>query len=162
MAVLTVPDAVALTDGPSTLRGLTRQRTRWFAGFLSTLYKFRRLLGRGTGAFGGVRLPLKVVDALLPPLAWGCLLLLLFTHPLGVGFIALGLRAAWDAVFYFGVARRMLAIEVLRPSVARSLRWAVPLALVEGVSYVWLRQLVVLRAYWWALGGRATWESSRL
>ena len=42
--VVTVPEAVVWTVVPSTLGGFVRQRTRWFAGFLTTLARFRRLL----------------------------------------------------------------------------------------------------------------------
>ena len=43
--VVTVPDAKVYTDVPDTFRGFVRQRTRWFAGFLTTLVRFRHLIG---------------------------------------------------------------------------------------------------------------------
>jgi cellulose synthase/poly-beta-1,6-N-acetylglucosamine synthase-like glycosyltransferase len=35
--------AQVFTHGPSTTRGFIRQRTRWFAGFLTTLARFRSM-----------------------------------------------------------------------------------------------------------------------
>ena len=40
-----VPDAVAYTDSPDTVPSFVHQRTRWFAGFLQTLWEYRRMVG---------------------------------------------------------------------------------------------------------------------
>jgi|GEM_PF-6198797 len=73
--VAAVPGAQVCTEAPRTLAGFVRQRTRWFAGFLSPLARFRGLVGeRRAGAFGLVRLPLKVAEATLPVLTRATLL----------------------------------------------------------------------------------------
>jgi cellulose synthase/poly-beta-1,6-N-acetylglucosamine synthase-like glycosyltransferase len=76
--IATVLGAQAFTDVPVTVKGFIRQRTRWFAGFLSTLFRFRHLIGRSrAGGFGVIRLPLKLVDAVLPLIAFASLAVVL-------------------------------------------------------------------------------------
>ena len=65
--VAVVPGAAAFTEGPETVAAFVGQRTRWFAGFLQTLWDHRRLVGDGRmGALGWFMLPVKCVDAGLP------------------------------------------------------------------------------------------------
>lgn len=75
--VVAVVGAQVFTEVPVTLAGFVRQRTRWFAGFLTTLFRFHRLVldSRG-GGFGIVRLPLMVVDAVLTLVALASLVVL--------------------------------------------------------------------------------------
>ena len=171
ISIVTEPRARAYTDPPSTLAGLFRQRTRWFAGFLSTLWRHRALVGaRGAGAFGGLRLPLKLIDAAVPPIGLSTLAFLVLA--LVQGTAALGalsasllvVRWAMDAVVYVHVldlnARTRSAEEA---SLARAPhpRFVWACAALETWSYAWLKQFAVLRAYPWALRRVRTWEPSR-
>jgi cellulose synthase/poly-beta-1,6-N-acetylglucosamine synthase-like glycosyltransferase len=168
--VVTVPRAQAFTDVPTTLRGFVRQRTRWFAGFLSTLYRFRHLIGRSAaGGFGVVRLPLKVIDAVLPLIAFASLIVIargVASPLLSLSRVALGIflvRWVWDLTFY-AVALR-LARELGSPE--ETSRVAPPLlqgwmcTATEALTYVWLKHAAVLRAYGWAARRVRTWEPSR-
>ena len=100
--VVTVPRAQAFTDVPVTVRGFVRQRTRWFAGFLSTLFRFRHLIGRrGAGGFGIVRLPLKLLDAVLPVLAFASLVVIVrgaSSPVLSLSRVAIGIFVLRSAV----------------------------------------------------------------
>lgn len=169
--VPTIVDACAYTEPPRTLAGLARQRTRWFAGFLVTLVRFRALLlDPRARAFGLVRLPIKLIDALLPP--WSLLSLLIVGASAlasdllafeisALGLMLLAVRTAVDVAqtHLALVAHRRAAsrLEALEPS--RAITWLHALA--DAWSYVWLRQVLVLRAYPFALTKGRVWETSR-
>jgi cellulose synthase/poly-beta-1,6-N-acetylglucosamine synthase-like glycosyltransferase len=150
MRIAVVPTALATTDAPSTLGPLLRQRVRWFVGFLTTLVRFRHLIGRPrAGLFGMLKLPVKVVDALHPALSLaslGILVTVSITLPslrlLSVSLFFL--RWAWDS-YTLGMAVRFARRG--GANVQLSDRWLWLYVLADGVSYFWLRQLAVLRAY---------------
>jgi cellulose synthase/poly-beta-1,6-N-acetylglucosamine synthase-like glycosyltransferase len=168
--VVTVPRAQAFTDVPVTFRGFVRQRTRWFAGFLSTLFRFRHLIGRGgAGGFGVVRLPMKLVDAVLPVLAFASLAILVrgaSSPVVALSKVAIGIfviRWLWDLTFY-ALALRM-ARELGNPTETRHVApasWKGWLCTAtEALTYVWLKPASVFRAYAWAARRVRTWEPSR-
>jgi cellulose synthase/poly-beta-1,6-N-acetylglucosamine synthase-like glycosyltransferase len=168
--VVTVPLAQAFTDVPATFRGFVRQRTRWFAGFLSTLFRFRHLIGRpGAGGFGVVRLPLKLVDAVLPLLAFASLVVIVHgaaSPVLALSKVAVGIfliRWAWDLVFYavaLSLARSLGdPVETRRVAPERWRGWLCTAT--EALTYIWLKHASVLRAYAWAARRVRTWEPSR-
>lgn len=166
--VVTVPAAQVLTDGPRTLGGFIGQRTRWFAGFLTTLARFPWLVfDARLGTFGLVRLPLKVVDAFVPLLTIVTVLGVLrhgvspmFSH---AALLLLAVRWAWSLVLYALSDR--LARRLGDPAATRAAHPPSPLgwlaAATELVTYLWLRQIATLRAYVWALRRLRTWEASR-
>jgi len=168
--VVTVPRAQAFTDVPVTFRGFVRQRTRWFAGFLSTLYRFRHLIGRASaGGFGVVRLPLKLVDAVLPVLAFASLVVIVrgvASPALAVSRVALGIfliRWAWDLTFYAAALRlaRSLGDPVETQRVAPEAWRGWLCTATEALTYVWLKHAAVFRAYAWAARRVQKWEPSR-
>jgi cellulose synthase/poly-beta-1,6-N-acetylglucosamine synthase-like glycosyltransferase len=68
--MITVPDALALTLVPETVGSFLQQRTRWFQGFLETLWAYRGCILRARyGWFGIFALSAKVIDAVSPLLA---------------------------------------------------------------------------------------------
>jgi cellulose synthase/poly-beta-1,6-N-acetylglucosamine synthase-like glycosyltransferase len=167
--VPTIPTARAYTEPPRTLAGLVRQRTRWFAGFLSTLWRFRGAIGRPRAAtFGLVRLPLKVIDAVLPPIGLFSLAMLVLGLASGeatlsaLSIMLLVVRAATDLVVQ-SLAIRLHA-RSRQPNDAvppPSHAWLLATALLESWSYAWLKQVAVLRAYPFALWRVRTWERAR-
>lgn len=165
----TIVRARAYTEPPRTLAGLVRQRTRWFAGFLSTLFRFRRLVLRpSAGTFGLVRLPLKVVDAVLPPIGLVSLAALVLGILSGdppitaLSVLLLVVRALTDVLVH-GLAIRTHrdARHADDDTLAPSIPGLCASALLESWSYAWLKQAAVLRAYPFALWRVRTWEPSR-
>jgi hypothetical protein len=145
---------------------LLRQRTRWFAGFLMTLARFRHLIGSPrAGVFGVVKLPIKVIDAIHPPLALVSLLILIvdaqFVALRGLALALFWLRWAWDS-FTLAMAVRFAKRAGAQIDLGRAQSlWPWVFVLADGVSYFWLRQMAVLRAYVWALRPPVSWTPTR-
>ena len=77
-----IPDPVAWTEVPSTLRVLARQRQRWHRGLISTLIEHRDMLFNPRyGRIGTVVMPYYLLGEMLAPVV----------EVLGWGFLALGL-----------------------------------------------------------------------
>ena len=67
ISVRVIGDARAVTDAPAALRVFLRQRQRWFAGFIETLFRHRVMVGDARyGRLGTFHLIVKTVDTLLP------------------------------------------------------------------------------------------------
>ncbi len=67
MRTAVVADAVAWTEAPVTPSAFLRQRRRWFAGFIATMIRHRRMVGDPSlGRFGRWHLRLKTIDIGLP------------------------------------------------------------------------------------------------
>jgi cellulose synthase/poly-beta-1,6-N-acetylglucosamine synthase-like glycosyltransferase len=161
--IVFIPDPVAWTEVPDTLRVLARQRSRWHNGLLEVLRRHRRLLFNPRyGTLGMVVAPYYVAVELLAPivelvglvlLATGLIIgainwpfaILFFLVAYGWGALltlfAIGLDE-WTYRSYGGLGDRLLLFG-----------WA----LVEGIGY---RQLTVLwrvNGLWNALRGRSEW-----
>ena len=157
------PDAVALTDGPETPSDFMRQRTRWFAGFLQTMWDYRRMVGdRRLGALGWLLLPIKCIDAMLP--VWGVLSLSLLVAALATGIEALQISAL---ALFGGKVMIELANAAVVGTCHRALfgdrRFAVrmwPYVLTEGLVFHWFRQIAVLRAYQRVHVRQPQWEQT--
>ncbi|HZT91762.1 MAG TPA: glycosyltransferase [Gaiellaceae bacterium] len=66
--IISLPEIVARTEGPATLRGLIAQRERWQRVTLETMGHYRRALGRPRyGAFGLVGMPFFLLSEALAP-----------------------------------------------------------------------------------------------
>jgi cellulose synthase/poly-beta-1,6-N-acetylglucosamine synthase-like glycosyltransferase len=162
-----VPDAVAYTESPETVPAFVHQRTRWFAGFLQTLWTYRRMVGDPRmGLIGALMLPIKCVDAILP--LWGALSLaillaaaaggtahwqraslLLFAVRWGVDLLLGGVMWRWH---------RTLFPE--RPHALRGPLLALHMA-TEGLVFNWFRQIAVLNAYGWFVRRVQKWHQPR-
>ena len=162
-----VPGAVAYTDSPDTVPTFIHQRTRWFAGFLQTLWEYRRLVGNPRmGLLGGLMLPIKCVDAILP--LWGSLSLAVLLAA------ALHGSAAWErAGLLLFLARWVVDLALsgvmwtwhrrLFPERSHVLSGAA-LALhmaTEGLIFNWFRQIAVLNAYGWFVRRVQRWHQPR-
>jgi cellulose synthase/poly-beta-1,6-N-acetylglucosamine synthase-like glycosyltransferase len=158
-----VPDPVAWTEVPESLRALGRQRDRWQRGLADVLWRHRRVLGnpryRALGLavfpyFVAVELLGPVIEALgLVGLAAALLLgavdgsfaLIFFLAAYGYGLVlsaATLLLEEWGARRYRRFRDRLICI---------------PWAIVESLGY---RQLTVvwrLRGLWRYLRGRSDW-----
>ena len=158
------PGAVALTDGPETPSAFIAQRTRWFAGFLQTMWDYRSMVGdRRLGVLGWLLLPIKCIDALLP--IWGVLSLSILVAALASGIEAFQVTA----MALFG---GKVLIELVNAAIVWTCHRAMfgdrhfavrmwPYILTEGLVFHWFRQIAVLRAYVRAFNRRQKWEQPR-
>jgi cellulose synthase/poly-beta-1,6-N-acetylglucosamine synthase-like glycosyltransferase len=161
MRIAFVPEARAWTAPPDDLAGFVRQRTRWFAGFLSTWARFVHLvLSPRAGRFGLVRLPLKAIDALAPLLLAASLVTALASGAEAALALPLAVRATTELAL-FVAADRLARAERQRPRFPLGRAGELALATLDGATYALFRALVVLRAYPFALARVRTWERSR-
>ncbi|MER5833959.1 bifunctional polysaccharide deacetylase/glycosyltransferase family 2 protein [Streptomyces sp. NPDC002130] len=149
-----VPDALAWTEAPVSLRQLWRQRYRWSYGTMQAAWKHRHaLVERGpAGRFGRIGLPLLAVFQIFTPLLAPLIDLLalyglVFGNPLTTVLAWTGVLAvqAVCAAYAFH-----LDGEPLRPL------WALPL---QQVVYRQVMYLVLVQACLTAINGyRLPWQ----
>ena len=162
-----VPEAAAYTEPPDTVPAFVHQRTRWFAGFLQTLWEYRRMVGDPKmGAMGFLMLPIKCVDAILP--LWGALSLAILLAAT-IGGSAHWQRATLALFLTRWIIDLLLAALMwtwhrrLFPGRGRELPAAV-LAMhmaTEGLVFNWFRQIAVLNAYSWFVRRVRKWHQPR-
>ena len=162
-----VPGAVAYTDGPDTVPAFIHQRTRWFAGFLQTLWEYRRLVGNPRmGLVGNLMLPIKCVDAILP--LWGFLSLAVLVAAalhgaarwehaaLWLFFVRWIVDLALSGVMWTWHRRLFPERSHVLPGPALALHMAT-----EGLVFNWFRQVAVLNAYGWFVRRVQRWHQPR-
>jgi cellulose synthase/poly-beta-1,6-N-acetylglucosamine synthase-like glycosyltransferase len=151
-----VPDPVAWTEVPESLRVLGRQRDRWQRGLTDVLWRHRRMIGNPRyGALGLVVMPYFVVVELLGPVVEALgLLTLAVGLPLGVvggRFALLFFLAAYGYGLVLSMATLLLEDFGARRNERLSDRLIMlPWVVVESLGY---RQLTVL----WRLRGLASY-----
>ncbi|GAA1417593.1 glycosyltransferase [Streptomyces thermospinosisporus] len=152
-----VPDALAWTEAPHTLRELWRQRYRWSYGTMQAAWKHRHaLVERGhAGHFGRIGLPLLAVFQILTPLL-APLIDVLTVYGLVFGD-PVRTMLAWTGVLAVQTLSAAYAFrldgEPLRPL------WALPL---QQVAYRQVMYLVLLQACLTAVNGyRLPWQRLR-
>ena len=145
--------AVAYTDSPQTAKAFVRQRTRWFAGFLQTLFNYRRMIfSTRFGKIGLLMLPIKTVDAILPIWGFASLIILLTIVAFGRGGLPLWAVLIFLSKYLFDV---LLVSMILRwhrklfPSRRLELSTGKMIfhILTEGLLFNQFRQIAVLNAY---------------
>jgi cellulose synthase/poly-beta-1,6-N-acetylglucosamine synthase-like glycosyltransferase len=165
--VVTVPSAAAFTDGPSGLAGFVHQRTRWFTGFLQTLWDYRGMVGnRRYGRLGWLMLPVKTIDAALP--FWGFTTLAILVGAVASGraelrmwtFGLLGAKWLLDSALYL-VMLRWHRRAFPQRAAGLAFSWQLFCGFSESLGFNWLRQLAVLRAYGWVFRRVQRWEQAR-
>ncbi len=166
LRVVLVARARALTDAPGTMAMFLRQRRRWFAGFIGTMFRHRDLIGaRRLGHLGRVHLRLKTVDLLLP--VYGLLALAVLLgfliggrHLDALILCLLALKFLFDATCHsIGVVLYHRWLALPRPP---SL-WIHTLAasLTEPFGFQLLRQLGALLGWYDHLRGASDWTPQR-
>jgi cellulose synthase/poly-beta-1,6-N-acetylglucosamine synthase-like glycosyltransferase len=170
--VLTRSDAIAYTEAPEGFRDFIAQRTRWFAGFIKTLWTYRGMIGNPTfGPLGFLMLPIKMVDALLPlyaVLTWVALAAALI-HPqwmmLGNRTTLLLIGSAFLLKWVNDIAVSTLAWQWHLESTGkkqghrRSYPWLTIVS--ESWFFSWFRQLAVLGSYGMAFKKATHWKQRR-
>jgi cellulose synthase/poly-beta-1,6-N-acetylglucosamine synthase-like glycosyltransferase len=162
-----IPDPVAWTEAPASLRQLGSQRERWHRGLLQALWKHKRLLFNPRyGALGFISYPFFVFGEALAPLVE---LFGYVTLALGLAVGAVDLRFAWlflSVALLYGVLLSTWAILLEEATFRRYRRSADVLRLLlcafaEALGYrqitVWFR----LKAFWRVLRGDRRWGAMR-
>ena len=111
--VVLLPDSVAWTECPETLRSLGRQRDRWQRGLVESLMRHRRmLLNPRYGRIGMLAFPYFFLLEMCGPLIEG-LGYVTFTTALLLGAVSIPFVIAFLAVaFAFGIALSIFTVEL--------------------------------------------------
>lgn len=158
-----IPDPVAWTEVPTSVRVLGRQRERWQRGLIGTLIEHRGMfLNPRYGVVGMVAMPFFVFCELLAPLVevlgWIALIAGLAIGAVDAGFAGLFLMVAVG----YGTLLSIWAIVLEEMSFRRYKRRAdfwhlVGFALVEGLGYRQMTVFFRLQAFWRYLLGVESW-----
>ena len=148
-----VEEAIADTEVPYQITQFVRQRTRWFCGFLQTLWAYRGMVWQERyGLLGLLMLPIKCVDATLP--LWGITALSIFLLVLISGHetfevLALQMFCVKYVLEFFltwAVVRLEQAVAV-RPATESVRPWQILCLFLDGITFNWFRQFAVAQAY---------------
>ena len=158
-----VPDPVAWTEVPESLRVLGRQRDRWHRGLADVLWRYRTLLGNPRfGALGLIVYPYFLFVELLGPAveAFGLVTLAaaLWLDVVTVQFAILFFLVAYGYGLLLGALTLLLEeLSDTRYTSVRDRVWLLPWLFSETFGY---RQLTVvwrLRGFFKYLRGRREW-----
>ncbi len=161
-----VPDPVAWTECPETLRGLARQRDRWQRGLVESLVRhWRMLFNPRYGTAGTLAFPYYLLFEMLGPLV----------EVVGyVAFIVTLVLGAWSPAYVaafltlaivLGIALSAAAIALEELTFRRYSRWSdlrqlFWLAVVENLGYRQLNSLWRVRGLFTALLRSRRWGSA--
>jgi cellulose synthase/poly-beta-1,6-N-acetylglucosamine synthase-like glycosyltransferase len=155
--ILSSKAAIAKTSPVQSVSGLFEQRTRWFAGFLVTLWRYRSMLfDTRLGLFGLLRIPHKVLDAALP---------LIVSMATLASITASIMSRHWPEIsaplFVLPMLFSLVATGI-GYRIAANLRWFEWLLLPLEPLYALLRTAAILRAYARAFAQtRSQWKPAR-
>jgi cellulose synthase/poly-beta-1,6-N-acetylglucosamine synthase-like glycosyltransferase len=158
-----VPDPVAWTEVPESLRVLGRQRDRWQRGLADVLWRYRKLLFNARyGPLGLIVYPYFLFVELLGPAveAFGLVALVaaLWLNVVNVHFAILFFLVAYGYGLLLGAATLLLEeLSDTRYETVRDRIWLLPWLFSETLGY---RQLTVvwrLRGFVKYLRGRREW-----
>lgn len=158
--------AQAVTDAPATVSLFWKQRSRWFGGFLATLFSNQDMVANPRyGTMGGVLLPAKTIDTLLPFFSAGAqltFLVLLLESP----HIAWGLLGFIAAKLVFDICLQSLSFFLYARWLRRPVTpgWAfriISASLLEPFFFQPLRYSGAILGWVALLRNRMTWTPQR-
>jgi cellulose synthase/poly-beta-1,6-N-acetylglucosamine synthase-like glycosyltransferase len=161
-----IAGARATTDSPGKLRVFLRQRTRWFAGYLQTMFRSGDMVfARRYGRLGTFHLPVKTADMLLPVYGLCAIVVLLVQiafglRPSGIILYAIIFKLAYDLACHFVsvlLNARWLGQKVTFGFAMRALF----ATLTEPIGFQFLRQLGAVLGWFAYLRGRIEWHPQR-
>ncbi len=161
-----VGQARAVTDAPSSMRMFLLQRSRWFAGFIETLFRNQDMVADPRfGRFGKFMLPLKLVDTLRP--LYGLLALAIFLGYWAAGFrpyvIIIYVQAAkllFDLAFH---CRAFILFHKWQARAISAKEWRLSMIaiLTEPFAFQILRHLAATLGIIAYINGRMAWAQQR-
>lgn len=105
-----LPEPMAWTEVPDSLRTLARQRNRWHRGLLDTLWRHRRVIGRPRfGLMGTLVIPYQVFEAVSPIMELGGLIVVAVA--VGTGDVA-PTTVATLLILAYGITIAISAVAV--------------------------------------------------
>jgi cellulose synthase/poly-beta-1,6-N-acetylglucosamine synthase-like glycosyltransferase len=149
-----IPDPVAWTEVPASVRVLARQRERWHRGLIGTLWEHKvMMLNPRYGRIGMVAMPFYLFGELLAPvvelLGWIALGLGLWLGAVDAQFALLFLAVAVGYGMLLSIWAIVLEEMSFRKYPRRRDFWKmIGFALVEGLGYRQLTVLFRLQAFW--------------
>lgn len=158
-----IPDPVAWTEVPTSVRVLGRQRERWHRGLIGTMWQHRRMLFNPRyGRAGMLAVPFYVFGEMVAPLVevfgWAALAL---------GLLIGAVNAEFALLFFFvavgyGTLLSLWAIVLEEVSFKRYRRrrdfWRlIGFALIEGLGYRQMTVVFRLQAFWKWMRGVESW-----
>ncbi len=158
-----IPDPVAWTEVPSTVRVLARQRERWHRGLIATLWEHRVMLFNPRyGRIGMLAMPFYVFGEMLAPavelFGWIALALGILVGVVDRDFALLFLGVAVGYGMLLSLWAIVLEELSFRKYRRRSDFWRLlGFAIIEGLGYRQLTVLFRLRGYWNFFKGVESW-----
>jgi cellulose synthase/poly-beta-1,6-N-acetylglucosamine synthase-like glycosyltransferase len=161
-----IAGARATTDSPGKLRVFLRQRTRWFAGYLETMFRSADMVfDKRYGRLGSFHLPIKTADMLLPVYGFFAVVALIIQiilglRPTGIVLYAIIFKLVYDLTCHFVsvlLNARWLGRKVTPVFAAR----AIFATLTEPIGFQFIRQLGALLGWVAFLRGRIEWHPQR-
>jgi cellulose synthase/poly-beta-1,6-N-acetylglucosamine synthase-like glycosyltransferase len=161
-----IADARATTDSPGKLRVFLRQRTRWFAGYVETMFRSADMVfERSYGRLGSFHLPIKTADMLLPVYGFCAVIVLLVQiafgpRPGGIILFFVLFKLVYDLACHFVsvlLNARWLGAKVTPAFAAR----AMFATLTEPIGFQFMRQLGAILGWIAYLRGRIEWHPQR-
>lgn len=162
LRVCVVGAARATTDVPARAGAFLRQRRRWFAGFIETMFKNKDLVGRARyGRLGSFHLLVKTIDTLLPIYGLSAFLALILIVLRGAG-IPLLVLAALAGKFVFDFACHVYCLSLhqrwqRQALTARLFTRAALATLTEPYFFQLFRQVGALLGWIAFMRGRVDW-----
>ena len=160
--IVFLPDPVAWTEAPESIRTLARQRNRWHRGLLGVLVRHRRMIGRPRyGTAGLLALPYFIVVEVLTPVV-EVLGLPVVIAGLALGAFGGGSLLVLAVAYSLGFALSLLVL-VLDEVVYRSypgLGNRLLLVVYAAMEHLWYRPLTIAWRLWGLhlfLRGRSEW-----
>ena len=166
LRVRVLGEARATTDVPARPLLFLRQRRRWFAGFIETMFRNRDMVGsRRFGRLGRFHLVVKTVDTLLPVYGLSAFLALILLLLRGTG-IPLAILLLLAAKFSFDFSCHVYCLFLYhrwqgRPVSVRFFARGALASLTEPYFFQFLRQLGAVLGWIAFVRGRIEWGPER-
>lgn len=162
--VIQIPNTCCWTEGPATLKVLSRQRVRWGRGLIQTFYNHRRLIAnRKYSRLGKITLPyLFIFEFLAPVIEFVGFFVFVF---LGItGAVNWGYALVmFLAIYFFCILLSIVVISFDYTvggsyKTVKSYLWILLAAMAEPFVYHPMVVFFSLRGYWnYIIGTRAVW-----
>ncbi len=166
LRVRVLGDARATTDVPARPSVFLRQRTRWFAGFIETMFRYHDMVGSPRyGRLGTFHLLVKTVDTLLPVYGLSAFLALVLLLLRGPG-IPVAILAVLAGKFVFDFTCHVYCLFLhqrwqRKPVTPKLFARAALATLTEPYFFQFLRQVGAILGWVAFVRGRIEWAPQR-